>query len=125
MSRHDLRFAQPHKYKEITCSQCGLSFGSGNFGYSHCDDHRSDVTSEPQKIVQLSWTPRNAEDQWFSGRYKIQWYGRALHHEARYHAYVIRPGDTCWGYYIDPKTPDYRTLMEAKAACLLHARRNP
>ncbi len=68
-----------------------------------------------------TWTSRNAEDQWYRGPYKIQWYDRTLSHEAGYHAYVIRTGDTCWGYYVDPKTTQYRTLTEAKRACVVHA----
>jgi hypothetical protein len=29
------------KFEETFCSSCGRSFGPGNYGYSHCEDHRS------------------------------------------------------------------------------------
>lgn len=27
------------KFADVYCSQCGESFGPGNHGYSHCEDH--------------------------------------------------------------------------------------
>jgi len=27
------------KFKEVSCSSCGESFGAGNSGFSHCDNH--------------------------------------------------------------------------------------
>lgn len=27
------------KFKNVSCSQCGGSFGPGDHGYSHCRDH--------------------------------------------------------------------------------------
>lgn len=29
------------RFPETFCSQCGCSFGPGNSGFSHCQDHRS------------------------------------------------------------------------------------
>lgn len=32
---------QPHpRFPTVSCSQCGRSFGPGNSGFSHCDQHR-------------------------------------------------------------------------------------
>lgn len=28
------------RFDEVSCSQCGKTFGPGNHGYSHCEDHR-------------------------------------------------------------------------------------
>ena len=28
------------KFANVSCSQCGQSFGPGEHGYSHCEDHR-------------------------------------------------------------------------------------
>ena len=27
------------RFAEVSCSQCGRSFGAGTHGYSHCDQH--------------------------------------------------------------------------------------
>jgi hypothetical protein len=27
------------KYDNVSCSQCGRSFGPGDHGFSHCEDH--------------------------------------------------------------------------------------
>ncbi len=27
------------RFPEVSCSQCGRSFGPGNSGFSHCEDH--------------------------------------------------------------------------------------
>lgn len=39
MNLDTARKIQPTRYPNIYCSQCGRSFGPGNFGYSHCSDH--------------------------------------------------------------------------------------
>ncbi len=28
------------RFDDVSCSQCGQSFGPGDCGYSHCEDHR-------------------------------------------------------------------------------------
>ena len=28
------------KFAETSCSQCGAQFGPGDWGYSHCEDHK-------------------------------------------------------------------------------------
>ena len=28
------------KFSQVSCSQCGRTFGPGDHGYSHCDNHR-------------------------------------------------------------------------------------
>jgi hypothetical protein len=33
------------RFAETWCSQCGKSFGPGDSGYSHCSDHRTEVTN--------------------------------------------------------------------------------
>lgn len=33
-------FSGAPRFPETWCSQCGMSFGPGNHGYSHCSDHR-------------------------------------------------------------------------------------
>ena len=38
------RRARPHRFPEIWCSHCARSFGSGNSGFSHCQDHRKEST---------------------------------------------------------------------------------
>lgn len=30
---------RPHRFPEVSCSQCGSGFGSGNHGYSDCLSH--------------------------------------------------------------------------------------
>ena len=30
-------------YDEVSCSQCGRSFGPGHHGFSHCEDHPGHV----------------------------------------------------------------------------------
>lgn len=32
--------AEPFKFKETFCSNCGGKFGPGNHGFSHCENHR-------------------------------------------------------------------------------------
>jgi len=34
------RHIKPERYENTYCSQCGCDFGPGNYGYSHCQDHR-------------------------------------------------------------------------------------
>lgn len=34
------RDVRPAQYNRVECSQCGRQFGAGNFGYSHCRDHK-------------------------------------------------------------------------------------
>jgi hypothetical protein len=36
----DLRNARPHRFPMVFCSQCGCGFGSGNLGFSHCENHK-------------------------------------------------------------------------------------
>ncbi len=31
------------RFNTVSCSQCGQTFGPGDHGYSHCDDHRGPV----------------------------------------------------------------------------------
>jgi hypothetical protein len=33
------------KYDNVSCSQCGRSFGPGDHGFSHCDQHPGHVQS--------------------------------------------------------------------------------
>ena len=33
--------AQGAKFENVSCSQCGRSFGPGDHGYSHCSDHEA------------------------------------------------------------------------------------
>lgn len=33
------------RFRETYCSQCGQSFGPGDHGYSHCEDHRRDESA--------------------------------------------------------------------------------
>jgi len=41
-----------YKFEKTTCSQCGRSFGPGDSGYSHCEDH-AQVKSMANKKRQL------------------------------------------------------------------------
>lgn len=41
------RFAKPHQFPMIGCSQCGREFGPGNRGYSHCEDHAGFKAGHP------------------------------------------------------------------------------
>ncbi len=34
---------RPHRFAVVYCSQCGRECGSGNHGYSHCEDHYRDA----------------------------------------------------------------------------------
>lgn len=34
------RDVRPARFNEVFCSQCGRSFGAGNYGYSSCKDHK-------------------------------------------------------------------------------------
>jgi len=34
------------KFQETSCSQCGHTFGPGDSGYSHCDQHANDMSVE-------------------------------------------------------------------------------
>lgn len=31
---------QPYRFPNVSCSNCGRSFGPGNHGHGHCDQHR-------------------------------------------------------------------------------------
>ena len=62
------------------------------------------------------------EGDYVSGIYKISEYERCLaeHLGRHFRAYYIRKPDKCWGYYVDPQQPYYRTLKQAQAACERH-----
>ena len=46
----EYRRTRPHRFSEIRCSQCGCTFGSGNFGYSHCRDHLRESRPERKRF---------------------------------------------------------------------------
>lgn len=35
--------AHTPRFAEVFCSQCGLGFGPGDEGFSHCSDHSADA----------------------------------------------------------------------------------
>ena len=37
------------RFADVSCSQCGASFGPGDSGYSHCADHREPTTLDAIK----------------------------------------------------------------------------
>jgi len=37
------RLEAPVRFPETFCSQCGRSCGPGNWGHSHCEDHRKET----------------------------------------------------------------------------------
>lgn len=39
------RRIRPHRFPVVSCSQCGRDQGSGNFGFSHCSNHRREQTN--------------------------------------------------------------------------------
>lgn len=41
------------RFKNVSCSQCGKDFGSGDHGYSYCVDHRSNACSKCKNWVAL------------------------------------------------------------------------
>lgn len=41
------------KFAETVCSQCGQGFGPGERNYSHCVDHRIDLTDEADQYLIL------------------------------------------------------------------------
>ena len=43
-----------YKFEKTTCSQCGGSFGPGDSGYSHCEDH-AQVKKETKGIRLPLW----------------------------------------------------------------------
>ncbi len=46
----------PPKFKVTYCSQCGESFGPGESGYSHCDDHLDlDIAAAMQSLRARSY----------------------------------------------------------------------
>ena len=38
------------RFPEVSCSQCGQSFGPGNSGLSHCRDHQPATQAAPMEI---------------------------------------------------------------------------
>ena len=59
---------------------------------------------------------------YISGNYKIRFYHKTSFMNGLdcYAAYVKQPAAKNWGDHVDPATPFYRTLKEAKAACERH-----
>ena len=41
------------KYANVSCSQCGRSFGPGDHGFSHCQDHPGHVQDVYEWQIQL------------------------------------------------------------------------
>lgn len=37
------------KFENVSCSNCGRSFGPGNHGFSHCDNHKGLIPKEPSR----------------------------------------------------------------------------
>mgnify|MGYP001607777902 FL=1 len=68
--------------------------------------------------------PDGTGPMWFAGIYKIVRYEKDSQNNGRptYRAYLIRKGERMWGYYVDAKTPFYRRVSEAHAACRRHAK---
>lgn len=63
------------------------------------------------------------------GIYKIVRYGKCVDSMQRgwnqiYHAYYKPDGWKNWGNHVDKVTPGYKTLTEAKTACMNHATAN-
>lgn len=38
------------RFPEVSCSQCGQSFGPGDSGFSHCRDHQPATQAAPMEI---------------------------------------------------------------------------
>ena len=43
-----------HRFSEVSCSQCGNSFGAGNAGFSNCTDHAR-LTMAQREAVLRQW----------------------------------------------------------------------
>lgn len=54
------------RFQKTYCSQCGGEFGPGDSGFSHCDQHASDVVACPA-CCSASGTPRPVDDCRFCG----------------------------------------------------------
>lgn len=39
------------RFPEVSCSQCGQSFGPGDHGFSHCSDHGVEQSRTVRRIV--------------------------------------------------------------------------
>ena len=67
-----------YKFDNVSCSQCGESFGPGDSGYSHCEDHArtmftfwyddDDGVPCQEKVIT---TYRNACKMYDSGNYSL------------------------------------------------------
>lgn len=45
------------KYADVSCSQCGRSFGPGDHGFSHCEDHPghvADMKAWKEELLRLA-----------------------------------------------------------------------
>ena len=68
-----------YKFEKTTCSQCGRSFGPGDSGYSHCEDHAqvkikfwyTDGDGVPCQTISDKMTLRNAKQIYNSGELSL------------------------------------------------------
>jgi uncharacterized protein len=54
------------KFDETYCSQCGQSFGPGDHGYSHCEDHIMKFRTASLNSLQLAYDNMEPEDTSYS-----------------------------------------------------------
>ena len=64
------------KFENVSCSQCGASFGPGDSGFSHCDQHtKPDPWKDvPAQYKRERWSVDSRDDGMFfvhSGGYGI------------------------------------------------------
>lgn len=41
------------KFDNVFCSQCGMDFGPGNHGFSHCEDHKQSREQELHNLLDV------------------------------------------------------------------------
>jgi len=59
---------------------------------------------------------------WFSGIYKISKFTDSKTNRPYYTASYLVYGRSCWGDFVNKKTPHYPTIKSAKEACDFHSK---
>ena len=77
-------------YAQVFCSQCGQSFGPGNHGYSHCEDHR-----EITLASRAAWRKdKHTPGPWNIGSSDLPVSGMSVHGGNRQHTTIARLVDS-------------------------------